>query len=131
MNQDTTTRTGTVLVIDDEQAVTGVIKAILTKEGYQVHIANNGQSGVRLAADVKPDLIILDITMPDLDGYTTAELIKNTPGLANTPIIYLTGRTADEDGGRAFASGGASFVRKPFTGKQLSDLVKLAMQSIS
>ncbi len=130
MSQDTSTTTATILVIDDEPSVTGSIQAILSKEGYRVHVASEGRAGVDLAIGTRPDLIILDITMPGLDGYQTAELIKRTPELTRIPIIFLTGKSADEDGGLAFAKGGVTFVRKPFSGKQLKDLVTLAIQSL-
>ncbi len=130
MNPNTSTKTGTILVIDDETAVTGAIKAILSKDGYQVYTAHTGTEGITLASEVKPSLIILDITMPDLDGYEVAEQIHQNPATKETPIIFLTGKSASEDGGKAFAKGGVSFVCKPFTGKQLRDLVTLAMQSL-
>jgi DNA-binding response OmpR family regulator len=129
VGQKSATAVATVLVVDDEQAITGVIEALLLKEGYKVLLAHDGQSGASLAAEIHPDIIILDITMPKLDGYATAELIRKTPGLESVPIIFLTGRTASEDGGRAFEAGGDSFVRKPFTGKQIIDLVKLTLLS--
>jgi CheY-like chemotaxis protein len=132
MDSDTTsTKAGTILVVDDEEAVTGVIQAVLTKEGYQVHLAHNGEEGIKLASQVKPDLIIMDITMPGMDGYEATERIKQDPALADVPVIFLTGKSASEDGGKSFATGGVSFVRKPFTGQQLRDLVTLAMQSLN
>ena len=131
MNPDISSKTGTILVIDDEEAVTGVIDAVLSKAGYRVHVARDGVQGVDLANRVKPDLIIMDITMPGMDGYEATERLKQIPALANIPIIFLTGKSASEDGGRAFAKGGVSFVLKPFTGQQLRDLVALAMQSLA
>ncbi len=130
MSSDISSKAGTVLVVDDEEAVTGVIKAVLSKEGYQIHLAHDGLEGVRMAEQVRPDLIIMDITMPGMDGYEATEKLKQIPALANVPIIFLTGKSASEDGGLAFAKGGVSFVRKPFSGKQLRDLVALAMQSL-
>lgn len=131
MTLRTTTKARTVLVIDDEAVVTGSIRAILKSDGYEVHVAGGGRQGVALAEQINPDLIILDITMPDMDGYQTAERLKQIPALKAIPIIFLTGKTASEDGGMAFAKGGASFVRKPFSSRQLRDLVALAMLSIS
>jgi CheY-like chemotaxis protein len=110
--------------------VTGVIQAVLSREGYRVHLAHDGAEGVKLASQVQPDLIIMDITMPGMDGYEATERLKQDPKLADVPIIFLTGKSASEDGGRAFAKGGVSYVRKPFTSQQLRDLVALAMQSL-
>jgi len=131
MTPDTSSKTGTILVIDDEPAVTGSIQAVLTKEGYQVYLAHDGLEGVRLASKVNPDLIIMDIGMPGMDGYRAAEQLKQTPEVKDVPIIFLTGKSASEDAGMAFAKGGVSFVCKPFSGKQLRDLITLAMQSLS
>ena len=130
MSAEASSKKGTILVVDDEAAITGSIDAILSKEGYQIHLAHDGEEGVSLASQVNPDLIILDITMPGMDGYEVAERLKQAPALTDVPIIFLTGKTASEDDGKAFAKGGASFVRKPFSGKQLRDLVELAMQSL-
>ncbi len=130
MGLETSSKAGTILVVDDEEAVTGVIQAVLSREGYRVHLAHDGAEGVKLASQVQPDLIIMDITMPGMDGYEATERLKQDPKLADVPIIFLTGKSASEDGGKAFAKGGVSYVRKPFTGQQLRDLVALAMQSL-
>ena len=130
MSPETSSGAGTILVIDDETAVTGSIQAILSSEGYQVHLAHDGREGVDRASRVSPDLIIMDITMPEMDGYQAAEQLKQDPNLKDVPIIFLTGKSASEDDGMAFAKGGVSFVRKPFSPKQLRDLVALAMQSL-
>ncbi|MFQ6008353.1 MAG: response regulator [Candidatus Zixiibacteriota bacterium] len=131
MDLKTSSKTGTILVVDDEEAVRGVLEAVLSKEGHQVHLAQDGAEGVKLASQVQPDLIIMDITMPGMDGYEATERLKQDPKLADVPVIFLTGKSAGEDGGKAFAKGGVSYVRKPFTGQQLRDLVALAMQSLS
>ncbi|MFH1373409.1 MAG: response regulator [bacterium] len=130
MSPEASSGAGTILVIDDETAVTGSIQAVLSNQGYQVHLAHDGKEGVDLASRVSPDLIIMDITMPEMDGYQAAEQLKQDPNLKDVPIIFLTGKSASEDDGMAFAKGGASFVRKPFSPKQLRDLVALAMQSL-
>ncbi|HWR82022.1 MAG TPA: response regulator [Candidatus Deferrimicrobium sp.] len=130
MNAEPSSRTGTILVVDDESAVTGPIQVLLAKSGYDVYLAQDGVEGVKLASEVHPDLIILDITMPGMDGYEVAERLKGLPKVKDVPIIFLTGKSASEDGGKAFAKGGATFVRKPFSAKQLRDLVELAMQSV-
>jgi CheY-like chemotaxis protein len=130
MSPDTSSNIGTILVVDDETVVTGSIQAVLSKEGYRVHLAHDGTEGVNLASRINPDLIIMDITMPGMDGYETAERLKQIPALKDVPIIFLTGKSASEDNGMAFAKGGVSFVRKPFSSKQLRDLVALAMQSL-
>jgi CheY-like chemotaxis protein len=130
MGENETRRGGKVLVIDDDLTITDLIKTVLARDGYQVYIANSGQQGIALARQVGPNLILMDIMMPDLDGYEATKQLKADPRLQGIPVIFLTGKSASEDGGRAFATGGLTYMRKPFTNQQLKDLVGLAMQSI-
>jgi two-component system sensor histidine kinase/response regulator len=118
-----------ILVIDDEVSVTELIAAILNKSGYVAHVANNGRDGLAKAAEVVPDLIITDITMPDMNGYELTERLKADARLAGITVIYLSGKSPAEDAGRAFATGALTYVRKPFTAQQLRDIVTLALQS--
>lgn len=118
-----------ILVIDDEISVAELIAAILKKSGYTVHIANNGRDGLAKATEIFPDLVITDITMPDMNGYELTERLKGDSRLAGIPVIYLTGKSPAEDAGRAFATGALTYVRKPFTAQQLRDIVTLALQS--
>ena len=118
---------GTILVVDDETAITGVISAMLGKSGYQVFCAHDGAEGVRLASECKPDLIIMDITMPTMSGYEATSQLKNNPQLKNVPVIFLSGKSAAEDGGEAFRHGGATYLQKPFSANQLKDLVTLTL----
>ncbi len=77
-----------------------------------------------------PNLVLMDITMPDGDGYDTTQRLKQIPQLKHVPVIFLTGRSPQEDGGRSFHAGGLTYVKKPFGAKQLQDLVDLALQSV-
>ncbi len=122
---------GTILVVDDEEVIVDLLRSILEREGYRVHCGGSGREGVEIAMKVHPDLIIMDIVMPDLDGYGATELIKQNPSMQDVPVIFLTGRSAGEDGGKAFATGGTSFIRKPFKQRQIKDLVKLTMMSLT
>ncbi|MFQ5453757.1 MAG: PleD family two-component system response regulator [Candidatus Zixiibacteriota bacterium] len=121
---------GTILVIDDEEIITDLIQNILSKEGYQVHKANDGINGEKLAKELRPDLILMDITMPGMNGYKVTERIKSNPELKDIPVIFLTGKSPNEDGGKAFAVGGVTYMVKPFTNQQLKDLVRLAIESV-
>lgn len=122
---------GTILVVDDEEIVVALLRSILEPEGYLVHCGRSGREAVEIAIKTHPDLIIMDIVMPDLDGYRVTELIKQNPTMHDVPVIFLTGRTAEEDGGKAFANGATSFLRKPFKHRQIADLVKLTMLSVT
>lgn len=130
MAEDRFRRAPRILVIDDEESVTGVIEAVLVREGYEVHIAADGVSGIALASEIRPDMVFMDITMPEMDGYEAATKIRQDPLLSEVPIIFLTGKSPDEDSGEAFRHGGTSYIRKPFSGRQIRDLVKLTMMSV-
>ena len=119
-----------ILIVDDEPEITKLLERILTMEGHTVALASNGDEAVRKAEEVSPDLILMDITMPDMDGYEATSRIKNLPALQDTPVIFLTGKNPDEDGGRSFAVGGAAFLCKPFKEHQIRDIVNLALKTI-
>jgi DNA-binding response OmpR family regulator len=86
-----------VLIIDDEEDLTFFVKANLELAGdYEVNIANSGKEGLKIAARYKPDLILLDIMMPHMDGFEVLERLKNTPKTTSIPVIMLTAK-GDED----------------------------------
>jgi CheY-like chemotaxis protein len=114
----------TILVVDDEEVVTNILGYILTCHGYEVYLARDGRQGVNMARQIRPDLILMDIAMPRLDGYAATEEIKQDSELTDTPVIYITGRPEDEDDGRPLTTGGAAFVRKPFTQEQMLSIIE-------
>ncbi len=122
--------TATVMVVDDDESVRGLVKSILERDGLLVLTADNGESALELADKNHPKLVLMDITMPGMDGYEVTQKMKALPGLSDLPVIFLTGRSAEEDAGRSFAHGGLTYVRKPFSASQLSDLVSLTLQSL-
>jgi len=124
-------RKATILVVDDEATITGLLCRVLALDGHTVHAASTGSQAIKMASDIHPDIIVMDITMPEMDGYEATTHIKNDPDLKKTPIIFLTGKSAEEDAGRAFAKGGLTFVRKPFSNQQIRDLVSLTLDSLA
>jgi len=120
----------TILVVDDDESVAGLLQAILSRDGHSVHTAGDGDEAVRLASELKPSLIFMDIAMPGMNGYEATANIKQLPGMKDTPVIFLSGKSAEEDGGRAFAQGGLTYLRKPFSNQQIRDLVNLTLQSM-
>lgn len=118
----------TILVVDDEEVVTNILGYILTCHGYEVYLARDGRQGVNMARQIRPDLILMDIAMPRLDGYAATEEIKQDSELADVPVIYITGCPEDKDDGRTFATGGAVFIRKPFTQEQMLSIIELVLR---
>lgn len=106
--------TASVLIVDDEPGITGALMARLESVGYQVFHAINGLAGVEAAAIHHPDAIILDIRMPDIDGFDAYRRIRRINALKNTPIIFLSANSRDEARQQAATLGAAAFLPKPF-----------------
>ncbi len=100
-----------IMVVDDEQAILSLLKRTLEPEGYGVVAADNGRSALALLEEHKPDLVILDIKMPGLDGFQVLDRIRQR---SNVPVIMLTGMCEVETLRDALALGADDYVRKPF-----------------
>jgi PAS domain S-box-containing protein len=112
---------GTVLVIDDDPAARAITRRVLVKEGYAVIEAADGESGLRLAGERRPDLITLDILMPGMDGWAVLGALKADPALAGIPVIL---QTLLDDRNMGFALGASEYLTKPIDRKRLAALVK-------
>lgn len=113
-----------ILVVDDQPQISKLLNDLLTHEGYQVHLAFNGEMGYQKAKELNPSLIIMDIMMPVMSGFDSVKAIRKEPKLANVPIIFLTARGLESDKLEAEKLGAVEFVTKPFSPKQLVQLVK-------
>jgi adenylate cyclase len=111
---------GTVLVIDDEKATHDLLERELSEEGYEVLHAGGGREGLKLAMAARPDVITLDIIMPDLDGWSVLKALKDDPELSEIPVVLVT-IMGDRDMG--FALGAADFITKPFDSDALVQAV--------
>jgi signal transduction histidine kinase/DNA-binding response OmpR family regulator len=107
---------GRVLVIDDDESVHGVLTNMLTREGYSTRIARTGKEGLRIAGEYHPDIVILDILMPGMDGWSVLAQLKAMPGMADVPMILLTMLENKEMG---FALGAAEYLTKPIDASKL------------
>ena len=105
---------GTVLVVDDIQENRDILTRILERKGFGVTIATNGEEAIEAAKTNAPDLILLDINMPKMDGYETCRILKQDPELASVPVIFVSARTDAVDKLEAFGSGGVDYIIKPF-----------------
>lgn len=110
-----------ILVVDDEESIVKIIEYNLKKEGYEVLSACDGEEGYRLAYEKKPDLILLDIMMPKMDGY---EVCKKVREKSNVPIIMLTARAEEVDKVVGLELGADDYVTKPFGNRELMARVK-------
>ncbi len=103
-----------IAIIDDEEAMVQLLFLELESEGYDVLTAGNGVSGLKLIRDKQPDLVLLDIMMPGLNGYEVIKNVKEDPALRDIPIIMLTARSQDEDIQKGLDLGADDYVTKPF-----------------
>ncbi len=129
MSQKIDISTAKVLVIDDEPEITDIVETYLGESGYRVHVENNGLKAVDTARNFKPDVILLDIMMPDCDGYDICEALKKDSEFSDTPIIFLTGKDRADDMGRSFKAGGDMFIKKPFSCERLMEILGIVLLS--
>lgn len=111
----------TILVVDDEKRLASLVQSYLTQEGYKVVLAHNGKDALTLAKKEKPDLIILDIMMPEINGYDFMRLHRTDH---DTPIIMLTAKVEDEDKVIGLELGADDYVTKPFKPRELMARVR-------
>ncbi len=115
----------TILVVDDEERLTSLVKAYFTQEGFRVVTARNGREALFLARQEKPDLIVLDLMMPEMDGYEFMRLHRKE---RETPIILLTARVEDSDKVLGLELGADDYVTKPFSPRELTARVRAVLR---
>jgi CheY-like chemotaxis protein len=103
----------TVLVIEDNEQNLYLMRFMLEKSDFIVHEARDGRNGILLAAALRPDLILLDIQLPELDGYAVARELRKDPTLQGTPIIAVTSYAMSGDREKALAAGATDYIEKP------------------
>lgn len=118
------TENQTILIVDDEEDILEFLSYNLKKNGYEVHTANDGEEGIRKALKVKPDLIILDVMMPKMDGIETCEQMRNLNEIGNPIIIFLTARAEDYSQIAGYDAGADDYITKPIKPKILVSKVK-------
>lgn len=118
-----------ILVCDDDPAILRVVQVNLEFEGYEVIPAVNGERALELAAQERPDLVILDIMMPRIDGYETCERLRANSDTKGIPVIFLSARAQqwDIDKGREF--GVSEYLTKPFDPSELLDVVERLLRT--
>jgi len=109
-----TSPTGEILIVDDTPANLRLLSAILTEHGYRVRPARNGKLALMSAQAAPPDLFLLDIRMPDLNGYEVCEQLKADPRTRDIPVIFISALDRTEDKVKAFTYGGVDYITKPF-----------------
>ena len=114
-----------ILIVDDSAFEQRVLVDLLSELPYRVSVAFNGLQGYQLALANQPDLILLDVRMPNMDGYTACRLLKANPVTEHIPIIFLSGADADEERIMGLSIGGVDFVSKPFSPGELAARIQV------
>lgn len=112
-----------ILVVDDDAVNRDIVRTRLEAAGYEVSEAANGEEGVSLAQELVPDLIILDVMMPKVDGLLACRILKSNAGTRNVPVLMLTARNQQLEELRGWESGADEYLTKPCDHKQLLDTV--------
>ncbi len=113
-----------ILVVDDDANIINFFQYVLEEQGYTVEIAGNGIEAIKKVHSFFPDVILLDVVMPEMDGYEVTEELKNNPNTSNISIILVTGMDTVEDKVRGLESGADDFITKPFNFDELVARVK-------
>lgn len=109
-----------VLVADDDVVVRELIVFRLEMSGYEVVEADDGEAAVRLAAEHRPDLVIMDVMMPALNGFEATAKLRAQPETARIPVLLLTAKAMEADVERGFAAGADDYIKKPFSPQELA-----------
>lgn len=113
-----------ILVVEDQEDNRRIVRDLLTSVGFELIEATTGEEGVRLAQTRRPDLILMDIQMPVIDGYEATRQIKSTTGLQHIPIIVVTSYALSGDDVKARAAGADAYVAKPFSPRELLAMIR-------
>lgn len=103
-----------ILVVEDEQMIANLINRILNNKGYEVTVTNNGAEALRLVEEVHPHLVVLDISLPGMDGYQICRHLRSNAATAALPVIMVTAMARPSDQRQGFATGADDYLTKPF-----------------
>ena len=120
-----------ILLVDDEQDILDFLSYNLKKDGFEVHVANNGRDAIEIAKTVIPHLIILDVMMPEMDGIETCREIREIPQLKDTMIAFLTARSEDYSQIAGFDVGADDYITKPIKPRVLSSRIKALLRRLN
>jgi two-component system alkaline phosphatase synthesis response regulator PhoP len=120
--------TGRVLVIEDERDIAELMRYNLAREGYEVRLTGSGSEGLKQARESRPDLVLLDIMVPELNGWEVCRRLKQDPELRDIPVIMVTGRVEEGDKVLGFEMGADDYVTKPFSPRELLARIRAVMR---
>ncbi len=112
-----------ILLVDDQESVLKLLDAILKVRNYDVMYASNGLDAVEIAMSVKPNLVLLDVMMPGMDGFKVCQTLKANEPTKDIPVVFLTARGDDADREMGERVGASGFVKKPFRSAELLNII--------
>jgi DNA-binding response OmpR family regulator len=119
----------TVLVVDDELSILVPVRFLMEQLGYQVLDAQSGEEALEIIIKTKPDLVLLDIMLPGIDGYEVCEILRLNPEYKDIKIIFLTAKGRELDVAKGLALGADAYITKPFSNKEVIEKVKTLLGS--
>jgi len=117
-----------ILAIEDDSEISGILQVRLAAEGYNVDVAPCGKSGLRKFFESRPDLVLLDVGLPEIDGY---EILNRIREMSSTPVIFVSARGEEEDRVRGLSGGGDDYIVKPFGGRELVARIEAVLRRSS
>jgi CheY-like chemotaxis protein len=118
-----------ILVVDDDENILNLEKAILEGKGFDVTVAGGGAEALELLSKEEFHLVLLDVMMPEVDGFTVCRKIKQDPKLKDIPVIFLTAKGGGDALAEGFESGAVMYINKPFTANKLLTIVNTMLES--
>lgn len=116
-----------VLIVEDDPDARKVLSLILKLDGYQIHTAPGGQEAITLLDDLTPDLILLDVMMPGMDGYQVCHWVRENPATAQVPVVMLSGKADPESVAHGLEVGADEYLSKPITPSNLTTRLKTVL----
>ena len=118
-----------ILAVDDDENILNLERTILEQKGFDVTGATGGAEALKLLAEQPFDLVLLDVMMPEVDGFTVCRKIKEDPRLKDMPVIFLTSKGGGEALAEGFESGAVMYINKPFTANKLLTIVNTMLET--
>lgn len=119
-----------ILVVDDEPSIVVPLQFLMEQQGYSVILAENGHDALDLIYKYKPDLVLLDIMLPGIDGYEVCEIIRLNPAYRDVKIIFLTAKGREVEIAKGMALGADAYITKPFSNADLVAKVKAILENV-
>jgi DNA-binding response OmpR family regulator len=120
-----------ILIVDDEPSIVVPIQFLMEQQGYSVIIAENGHDALDMIYKYIPDLILLDIMLPGIDGYEVCEIVRLNPKLRSVKVIFLTAKGREVEIAKGLALGADAYITKPFSNAELVAKVKTVLDNIN